>query len=164
MALGGDIADTIAQNNEEMVHGFTFAGHPVACAAALKNIEILERDGLVGERAQPRIAYFQERIASLADHPLAGEVRSVGMLAAIELVANKADNTPFDSALDVGFKCREHSFTSGLVMRAVGDTMILCPPLVISENEIDELVTKARRALEKTVREIGWKNGKTQEL
>ncbi|WP_417450232.1 aminotransferase [Kordiimonas sp.] len=155
VALGGDIAETIASGDEEMVHGFTYSGHPVACAVALKNIEILERDGLVGEAAKPRIEYFQKQLATLADHPLVGEVRSIGLLGGIELVDDKASKQPFDPALDVGFKCREHSFNNGLIMRAVGDAMILCPPLVISNTEIDELVEKARNALDLTAKQLG---------
>ena len=155
VALGGDIADTIASGKDEMTHGFTYAGHPVACAVALKNIEILERDGLVGERAKPRIDYFQARLASLADHPLVGQIRGVGLLGGIELVADKEKKVFFDGDLDVGFKCREHCFNNGLIMRAVGDSMILCPPMVISNAEIDELVDKARRALDLTAKQIG---------
>jgi len=156
VALGGDIASVIAASNDEMVHGFTYSGHPVACAVALKNIEILEREGLVGKKALPRIQHFQSSIASLANHPLVGQVRSLGMLAAIELVADKGKGTAFDAALDVGFKCREHCFNTGLIMRAVGDTMILCPPLIITETEIDELTKKARHALDLTAQEIGF--------
>ena len=154
VALGGDIADTIAKNDAEMVHGFTYSGHPVSCAVALKNIEILERDGLVGGASKDRMEYFQESIKTLADHPLVAEVRSVGWLGAIELAEDKVTRKAFDSALDVGFRCREHCFNGGLVMRAVGDTMIICPPLVISKAEIDELVTKARIALDLTQKEI----------
>ncbi|TNE63041.1 MAG: aminotransferase class III-fold pyridoxal phosphate-dependent enzyme [Alphaproteobacteria bacterium] len=155
VALGHDIADAIANGDEEMAHGFTYSGHPVACAVALKNVEIMERDGLVGERAMPRHRYFQERLASLADHPLVGQVRSVGMLGGLELVADKETKTFFDPDMDVGFKCREHCFNTGLIMRAVGDSMILCPPLVITNAEIDELVDKARGALDLTAKQIG---------
>ena len=154
VAMGGDIAETIASGDEEMVHGFTYSGHPVACAVALKNIEIMERDGLVGEAAKDRIEYFQKSIRALDDHPLVGEVRGLSWLGAIELVEDKATNKAFDSKIDVGFRCREHCFSGGLVMRAVGDTMILCPPIVISNDEIDELVDKARKALDATQQEL----------
>lgn len=155
VALGGDIAAEIAKSDEEMVHGFTYSGHPVAAAVALKNIEILERDGLVGEPARGRVEYFQKKIQTLGDHPLVGEVRGVGFLGGLELVKDKESRSYFDAELDVGFKCREHCFNTGLIMRAVGDSMILCPPLVISEAEIDELVAKARAALDLTAEEIG---------
>lgn len=156
VAMGGDLARQIASNNDEMVHGFTYSGHPVAAAVALKNIEILEHDGLVGEAAAPRRDYFASQLATLSDHPLLGDVRSVGFLGALELVKDKATRTPFGDDLNVGYKCREHCFEGGLIMRAVGDSMILCPPLVISEAEIDELVEKARTALDQTAKEIGY--------
>lgn len=158
VGLGGEIAYEIANSDEEMVHGFTYSGHPVACAVALKNIEILERDGLVGtDKARAKVDYFQKAIASLADHPLVGQVRGVGMLGALELVKNKDTKELFPDDVEVGFKCREHCFNTGLIMRHVGNSMILCPPLVISEAEIDELVEKARDALDLTAKEIGIK-------
>lgn len=155
--LGSDIADTIAGAEEEMVHGFTYAGHPVAAAAALKNIEILERDGLVGPNSQTRTDYFHEVLQQLADHPLVGEIRYEGMLGAIELNVNKGRQKNFLPEQDAGFICREHSLEAGLVMRAVRDTMILCPPLTISNREMDELVTKARTALDHTLHDLSAK-------
>lgn len=156
VALGGDIASEIAKSDEEMVHGFTYSGHPVACAVALKNIEIMEREGLVGtDAAKAKIAYFQGKLDTLADHPLVGQARYEGMLGAIEIVKDKATKALFPDEVDVGFKCREHCFANGLVMRHVGNSMILCPPLVITEAEIDELVAKARLALDLTAQEIG---------
>ena len=154
VALGGDIADTIASGDEEMVHGFTYSGHPVACAVALKNIEIMERDGLIGEPAKDRMEYFQSSIQTLEDHPLVSQVRSIGWLGAVEIAEDTVTKKAFDEALNVGFRCREHCFNNGLVMRSVGDTMILCPPIVISKAEIDELVIKARNALDATADEI----------
>lgn len=156
VALGGDIADTIASSTDEMVHGFTYSGHPVAAAVALKNIEILERDGLVGEAAAPRRDYFQAKLQTLADHPLVGQARGIGFLGGLELMKDKDSKTAFDGDLNVGYKCREHCFNNGLIMRAVGDSMIICPPLVISEPEIDELIDKARLALDLTAKEIGF--------
>jgi len=155
VALGGDLAITIAENDAEMVHGFTYAGHPVAAAVALKNIEILERDGLVGAPAKDRIDYFQQQIRTLEDHELVGEVRGVGFLGGLELVADKETREAFDSSIGVGGKCRNHCFKNGLIMRATGDAMVLSPPLIISKQEIDELVNKARYALDLTAKEIG---------
>ncbi len=156
VALGGDIAAEIAKSDEEMVHGFTYSGHPVACAVALKNIEIMEREGLVAtDAAKAKIAYFQSKLDSLTDHPLVGQVRHEGMLGALELVKDKATKELFPDETEIGFKCREHCFANGLVMRHVGNSMILCPPLVISETEIDELVMKARLALDLTAKQIG---------
>jgi putrescine aminotransferase len=155
VGLGGDIAYEVANSEDEMVHGFTYSGHPVACAVALKNIEIMEREGLVGDAAQDRIEYFRKGIMSLTDHPLIGDVRHIGMLGALEMVKNKETRELFPEDLEIGFKCREHCFNTGLIMRHVGNSMILCPPLTISNNEIDELVEKALDALDLTAKEIG---------
>ncbi len=131
-------------------HGFTYSGHPVAAAVALENIRIL-RDEKIVERVKAETApYLQKRLRELADHPLVGEVRGVGMLGAIELVKNKATRERYPSEAAVGMICRGHCFDNGLIMRAVGDTMIISPPLVISKAEIDELVAKARKCLDLT--------------
>ncbi len=155
VALGGDLADTIATSEDEMVHGFTYSGHPVACAAALKNIEILEREGLVGTPQQDKkIVKFNEALRTLSDHPLVGETRSIGLLGAIEIVKNKQTRERYSDATNIGFKCREHSFNNGLVMRNVGNTMILCPPLIITDDQITELITIARLALDRTLQDV----------
>ena len=135
-------------------HGFTYSGHPVAAAVALENIRIL-RDEKIIERVKAETApYLQKRLRELADHPLVGEVRGVGMLGAIELVKNKATRERYPSESGVGMICRGHCFANGLIMRAVGDTMIISPPLVISKAEIDELVDKARQCLDLTAAEL----------
>jgi len=97
---------------------------------------------------------LQKRLRELADHPLVGEVRGVGMLGAIELVKDKATRARYPSDKAVGMICRGHCFENGLIMRAVGDTMIISPPLVISKSEIDELVEKARKCLDLTARAL----------
>ena len=131
-------------------HGFTYSGHPVAAAVALENIRIL-RDEKIIERVREETApYLQSRLRELLDHPLVGEVRGVGMLGAIELVRDKKTRERF-TGRGAGMICRGHCFSNGLIMRAVGDTMIIAPPLVISKAEIDELVTKARKCLDLTL-------------
>lgn len=158
VVLGGDIADTIASEEGEMVHGFTYAAHPVSTAVALKNIEILETEGLIDTPEQDeKINYFHDQLMALSDHPLVGEVRSLGLLGAIELVKDKETRARYSDEINAGFTCREHSFDSGLVMRSVGNTMILCPPLVITKAQIDELVTKARKALDLTYDDVKGK-------
>ena len=131
-------------------HGFTYSGHPVAAAVALENIRIL-RDEKIIEKVQTETApYLQKRLRELNDHPLVGEVRGVGMLGAIELVQDKATRKRYEGK-GVGMICRQFCFDNGLIMRAVGDTMIISPPLVITRDEIDELVTKARKCLDLTL-------------
>lgn len=132
----------------EFYHGFTYSGHPVAAAVALENIRILRDEGIVDRVRSTTAPYLQKRWAELADHPLVGETRGVGMVAALELVRDKKTRTRYEGG--AGMLCREHCFRNGLVMRAVGDTMIIAPPLVITPESIDELVTLARLSLDQT--------------
>lgn len=140
----------------EFAHGFTYSGHPVAAAVALANIRLLKCEGIVNQVKTQTAPYLQQRWRELAEHPLVGEARGVGLVAAIELVKNKETHERY-SGLEVGMRCREHCFANGLVMRAVGDTMIIAPPLVINKEEIDELIDKARTCLDLTVREVSGK-------
>ncbi len=159
MPIGGVVVrDHVAETLElggEFFHGFTYSGHPVACAVAAANIALMRRERLV-ERVEQEIGlYFQVGLATLADHPMVGEVRGVGLIGAVELVRRKE---PLERLADrgrTGLICRDHCFRNGLVMRAVGDTMIVSPPLVITEAEVDELVRLARKALDLTAAEIG---------
>ncbi|MDF2075916.1 aspartate aminotransferase family protein [Pseudomonas mendocina] len=135
-------------------HGFTYSGHPVAAAVGLENLRILKEEGIV-ERVKAETApYLQSRLRELAEHPLVGEVRGVGMLGAIELVQDKATRKRYPGDKAVGMICRGHCFNNGLIMRAVGDTMIIAPPLVISQAEVDELVEKARKCLDLTWEQV----------
>lgn len=136
-------------------HGFTYSGHPVAAAVGLETLRILREEGIV-ERVRTETApYLQARLRELADHPLVGEVRGLGMLGAIELVEDRASRRRYPAARGVGMLCRRHCFEQGLVMRAVGDTMIIAPPLVLDREGVDELVEKARRCLDLTLSELG---------
>ena len=155
ISLGKRMADTILSANEELVHGFTYSGHPVAAAVALKNLEVIEMRGLVPRVKETVGPYLHRRLhEALESHPLVGEVRGIGMLAAIELVPDKSVRSFFPREMDVGTRCRNHCFANGLVMRAIRDTMVLAPPLVASESEIDEIVTKAKDAIDRTARDV----------
>lgn len=155
--MGGLIVrdEVVAVLNEggDFNHGFTYSGHPVAAAVALENIRILREEKIV-ERVNAETApYLQKRLRELSDHPLVGEVRGVGLLGAIELVKDKATRARY-TGKGAGMICRTFCFNNGLIMRAVGDTMIIAPPLVISFAEIDELVEKARKCLDLTLAEL----------
>jgi putrescine aminotransferase len=130
-------------------HGFTYSGHPVAAAVGLENIRILSEEKIVDRVKSETAPYLQKRLRELSDHPLVGEVRGVGMLGAIELVKNKTTRERY-TGKGAGMICRTFCFNNGLIMRAVGDTMIISPPLVITFAEIDELVEKARKCLDLT--------------
>ncbi|WP_434457462.1 aspartate aminotransferase family protein [Stutzerimonas urumqiensis] len=157
LPMGGVIVrdEVVATLNEggEFYHGFTYSGHPVAAAVALENLRILREERII-ERVRDKTApYLQARWRELADHPLVGEARGVGMLGALELVKNKKTRERFADP-GAAMTCREHCFRNGLVMRAVGESMIISPPLVISEAEIDELIDKVTRCLDATARDV----------
>ncbi|TDO12526.1 MULTISPECIES: aspartate aminotransferase family protein [Halomonas] len=149
--VGDRVADTLIEEGGEFFHGFTYSGHPVCAAVALKNLELMETEGVV-ERVRDELGpYLARRWATLGDHPLVGEARSLGLMGALELI-DPATGERFDKALAAGNLCRDISFRHGLVMRSVGDTMIIAPPLVITCEQIDDLVTLAREALDETAR------------
>jgi 4-aminobutyrate---pyruvate transaminase len=131
-------------------HGFTYGGHPVSAAVALKAIEIYARDRIF-ETAAARAPQFQARLAALNAHPVVGEARGLGLIGGVELVADKRDKRSFTPQHGIGAKAVQFAQDEGLIVRAVlGDVITLCPPLVISAAEIDELFDKLTRALDKT--------------
>ncbi|MGB5949851.1 MAG: aspartate aminotransferase family protein [Parvibaculum sp.] len=155
VGLGQRVGDALFHAKDEWSHGFTYSGHPVACAVALANLDVLQKERLVEKVGGATGAYFQKKLAELNDHPLVGETRGVGLLGAIELVKDKNTREKYPSELDVGYRCRVHCFENGLVMRAIGDTMVLSPPLVITESELDELFALARKCIDLIARDLG---------
>ncbi|WP_020180442.1 aminotransferase [Methylopila sp. M107] len=130
-------------------HGFTYSGHPVAAAVALKTIEIMEREDILG-RVRSVMPQFQRRLAAFADHPLVGEARAIGLMGATELVADKRSKRAFDPTRGVAAKAAFFAEQEGLIVRAIGDSVAVCPPLVITESENDALFERLGRALDKT--------------
>ncbi|HAJ75381.1 MAG TPA: hypothetical protein DCM64_02890 [Gammaproteobacteria bacterium] len=131
-------------------HGYTYSGHPVACAAALKTLQIYERDNLFSHAATMG-DYLQTRLNTLVDHPLVGEVRGKGLIAAVELVANKRTGASFDDG-SVGTFAKQACQNHGLLIRAVGGNSIaFCPPLIIDKTQIDEMLDKFKLALQDTL-------------
>lgn len=128
---------------------------PVASAVALENLRILDEEKIVDNVRDETAPYLTEKWAALADHPLVGEARNVGLMGAIELTPDKSARAPFASdSGTVGVICREFCFNNGLIMRHVGDKMIISPPLVISKSEIDELAEKAWKCLDLTLKAV----------
>jgi putrescine aminotransferase len=148
------VAEVLVGEGGEFFHGFTYSGHPVAAAVANANLEIMERERIV-ERVRTEIApYWAARWRELGDHPLVGEARTLGLFGALELVPRKPSRAFFPERGTVGTRCRDLSVRNGLVMRAVWDTMIAAPPLVITPAEIDELVAKAVQTLDQLHHEL----------
>lgn len=153
--VGDRVADVLVDRGGEFFHGYTYSGHPAACAVALANLDILERERLL-ERVHDDIGpYLQRRWAELSEHPLVGETRMVGLMGALELVRDRKTLERFDSKLAAGTRCRDLCVENGLVMRAVGDTMVVAPPLVLSHEQADELVDKAWKTLDLTKAALG---------
>jgi putrescine aminotransferase len=156
VSLGDRMGEAIVGANEELVHGYTYSGHPVASAVALKNIEVLERNGIVKRVKKTIGPYFQRRVREMfSNHPLIGEVRGLGLLAAMELVEDKIARRGFPRGKNAGLICRDHCFENGLVMRAIRDTMVLSPPLIISEAEVEKMLAKARLCIDLTAGDLG---------
>ena len=153
--VGDRVAERLISDGGEFYHGFTYSGHPVAAAVALANLDIIEGEGLIERVRDDTGPYLGEALAPLADHPLVGEVRTYGMLAAIELVKSKEGPELFADVGTVGMMCRDHAVANGLMMRAVRDGMILSPPLTFTRDDIDATVAIAKTALDATAADLG---------
>jgi putrescine---pyruvate transaminase len=150
LMVGGRVARVLIDKGEEFAHGFTYSAHPVACAVAVAALKVMRDEHIVENVRDALEPYFQSRWQALADHPLVGEARGVGLLGALELVRRKQPLERFEPRGKVGERARDLAIRNGLVMRAVRDTMICAPPLVITTEQIDELIDKARRTLDQT--------------
>ena len=162
--VGERVARALIERGGEFEHGFTYSGHPVACAVGLANLELIEQQGLVQRIREDTGPYLAERLAMLLDHPIVGEVQSCGLMAAIQLSRDSHAREAFAAEFGIGLVCRRHCFENGLVMRAVGDRMIIAPPLIITRVQIDQMFTLIRQALDRTFAEAhaaGWLAGAT---
>lgn len=130
-------------------HGYTYTGHPVAAAVAVKTLEIYERDRIV-DHVERVSEVFQARLQRLADHPLVGEARGVGLVGAVELVADKATKRPFDPRRGVGARAAGFVQERGLICRNLADSLAVCPPLIITESEINEMFDRLERGIDDT--------------
>ncbi|MGR3497700.1 MAG: aspartate aminotransferase family protein [Limimaricola soesokkakensis] len=146
------VYDAIADNTGRIGtfgHGFTASGHPVATAVGLENLKIIEERDLMGNATRMG-ARLQEGLRQYADHPLVGEVRGAGLIAGLELVADKTSKRAFDPVGKVGLAAFEIGHEEGMIIRNVGDTLALCPPLIVTEGDIDEIVARMGRILDRT--------------
>ncbi len=152
------VADVVIAHGD-FNHGYTYSGHPVAAAVAIANINILRDEKVVEQVANVTGSYLKAKFEALIDHPLVGDAETCGFMAGLVLVKSKAPMTMFDSSLDVGMVCRGHCFGNGLIMRAVGDRMIIAPPLVTTCAQIDEMMALIVKCLDLTyddVKSRGW--------
>ena len=147
--VGNRVTETLVDEGGEFYHGYTYSGHPVACAVAIENLKIIREENLI-ESSQKTSLYLEERMKEIADHPLVGEVRMKSFIGAVELVKDKDKREMFEETGGTGGICRDYCIQQGLIMRAVRDGMIFCPPLIFNNNHIDELVEKLKKALDQT--------------
>ncbi|MBT9597804.1 MAG: aspartate aminotransferase family protein [Vitreoscilla sp.] len=157
--VGDRMAKVLIEQGGDFNHGYTYSGHPVACAVALANIKLIQQLKLVEHVRDDVGPYLAEHFAGLREHPLVGSTETCGLMGAILLVKDKAKGLPFASDLEVGMLCRSHCFANGLIMRAVGDRMIIAPPLVMTRSQIDEMMALIRRCLDLTLADVrakGW--------
>ncbi len=152
--VGDRVAKVLIDKGGEFNHGYTYSGHPVACAVALANLDIMAREDLPGRVRGAAGQHFAQGFAALADHPLVGMVESCGFVAGLVLVKDKTSKERFDPSVGIGMVCRRHCFDNGLIMRAVGERMIIAPPLTMTHAEIDELMRLIRQALDLTLQEL----------
>ena len=134
-------------------HGFTGGGHPVVCAVANETIRIIEEDNLVAHAASVG-AHMRQGLKQYESHPLVAEVRGVGLIAAIELVTNKETKTALEKPGQLGAIANAKSMEAGFFTRNMADAMAFCPPLIISESEVDDLVSRVGQALDATLAEL----------
>ena len=142
------IAKVVIEEGGEFFHGMTYSGHPAACAVAKENIRILRDEKIIDQVKNFTGSYFQEKWHLLQDHPLVGEARGIGFLGALELVQEKELRKRYDPPGTAGTLCREAALDNGLIMRAVGDTMIISPPLIMNIEQIDKLMVIVRKSLD----------------
>ena len=146
------VADVIISKGGEFTHGFTYSGHPAACAVAIATINFIERETILATVKDQTAPYLKKQWESLINHELVGETRIKGMVAAIEL--SKEGRERYAATIGVGSICRDLAMDHGIVMRAVGDTMIIAPPLIINAQQIDELMDKIKNTLDATLKTI----------
>ena len=131
-------------------HGFTYSGHPVAAAVALRTLELYEERKLY-EHVRRMTPRFQQRLQALGDHPLVGEARGIGLVGACELVKNKDTKQAFDAKLAVGAKCMGFCQNRGLIVRAIGDAVAICPPYIVTEAQVDEIFDRFAQGIDDTL-------------
>lgn len=155
VAMNRRVAEAI-ENGGLLAHGYTYSGHPVCCAVAIANIDIIQREGLVERTREETGPYFRKALNDLASaHPLVAEVRGAGLIASLQLVRDKASKQFFAKEDDPATKCRDFCLSHNLILRAVGQSMVTCPPLTITHDQIDEMIEKTKKGLDQTAQHFG---------
>ena len=156
--VSDEIYDVLESGTAEMgpfAHGYTYSAHPLAAAAGVKNLEIIENENLVDNAAEVG-KYLQTRLRdAVTDHPLVGEVRGLGLIAGVELVADKKKKIPFEASVGAAKKMYTNLLDEGLICRPINNMLAMSPPLVVNKGDIDQIVERFTRALEKLPSDLG---------
>lgn len=156
--IGGSlVSDEVAEvinGSGDFNHGYTYSAHPVSAAVALENLRILEQENIVEKAASELSPYLKAKWQSLGEHPMVGETKIQGMVGSLALTPNKESRAAFSESGKVGLICRDRCFSNNLVMRHVGDRMIISPPLVISKSEIDLLIERAWQSIDECYQQV----------
>lgn len=156
--IGGSlVSDEVAEvinGSGDFNHGYTYSAHPVSAAVALENLRILEQENIVEKAASELSPYLKAKWQSLGEHPMVGETKIQGMVGSLALTPNKESRAAFSESGKVGLICRDQCFSNNLVMRHVGDRMIISPPLVISKSEIDLLIERAWQSIDECYQQV----------
>ena len=156
--VGDRVGRTLIEKGGEFNHGFTYSGHPVAAVVALENLAIIKRERLIERVREDTGPYLKQQFEALADHPLVGLAETCGLVAGLVLVKRKKPVEIFAPELSVGMVCRGYMFRNGIIMRAVGDRMIIAPPLIMTRIQIDEMIGLIRLCLDQTLQDLKGRN------
>jgi len=154
VVIRDSVADVLINRGGEFNHGFTYSGHPVSCAVAAANIRLMRESGVIEQVHDHTAPYFQQQWHALEAHPLIVEARGVGLIGGLALDKAKVTNSDYVKDGACGTLCRDLALEHGLVMRAVGDDLIICPPLIISTEEIDQLMSCVQAVLDDAIERL----------
>jgi len=148
------LVDTIVSAEQEFAHGYTYSAHPTCMAAGIANLELMKETNIVNQVQSNTAPYLASKWKTLQEHPLVGEARCLGMLAALEIVEDKNNFKRFKNSKEVVISCRDYCYENGLVMRAIANKMVIAPPLICSSEHIDEIIEKVWKCLDLTAQSI----------
>jgi putrescine aminotransferase len=149
-----DLVDTMVSAEQEFAHGYTYSAHPTCMAAGIANLELMKETNIVNQVQSNTAPYLASKWKTLQEHPLVGEARCLGMLAALEIVEDKNNFKRFENSKEVVINCRDYCYENGLVMRAIVNKMVIAPPLICGSEHIDEIIEKVWKCLDLTAQSI----------
>ena len=154
VAVSDEISQTLIEHGDEFKHGYTYSAHPASCAAAIANLTLFRDEQIIENAAAKVSPYLGEKWMALSDHPLVGHSQFIGMIGSLQLAPSNTPGSYFPEAAEVGMIARDHCVNNGLIMRAVGDRMVIAPPLVMTMADADELIDKATKTLDQTYTDV----------